>query len=373
MKQSKLFVTISSFILGGMTLFAQPPNDDCSGAIHLDIASSEATAIKVDGDTRNTVDEKGDSIPVCSANFYRDAVWYSFIAPDTIPAQGISIKMYYAETAEDILTLGVALYASCEGSVDNQPLFCKNSPDGDRILLGHYCPDLLPGETYYIRVWSASGTAADWTEGWGTFRIAAFVNEPVPEALDVIWDGGGFNGGIGDWTVESIRCGKDNNQNPVDSSFAKWTWAIGGETKGYFQNGQRIGSETGCLGAMVFDSDFMDNGGLEGNIGNGPCPGFQEGTLTSTWIDLSGLNAPAVYLWFYQYCYDNQSDFFVEYTFDDLQWISIEVNPDPKIIEWPPPIPHPWSGEGVVTWSSNSRFYPYPIQDYIQLPFLDHR
>ncbi len=330
---------ISTFILAlsCMYVIAQPPNDDCSGAIHLDIAASEATAIQIAGDTRNTIDEKEDSIPVCSGNFYRDAVWYSFIAPDTIPAQGISIKMYYAETAEDILTLGVALYASCEGSVDNQPLFCKNSPDGDRILLGHYCPELIPGETYYVRVWSASGTATDWTEGWGTFRIAAFVNEPVPEALDVIWDDGGFNGGIGDWTVESIRCGKDNNQNPVDSSLAKWTWAIGGLTKGNFLGGQRIGSETGCLGAMVFDSDFMDNGGLEGNIGKGPCPSYQEGTLTSPRIDLKEINAHDLYLWFYQQYYDIQSKFFVEYTLNDSIWNTIEINSPPQIFGDPLP------------------------------------
>ncbi len=320
---TRLFTLI--LVATSSSIFAQPQNDDCGNAIHLDIASSEATAIKLAGDTRNTVDEKGDSIPVCSANFYRDAVWYKFIAPDTVPSQGMSIKLYFGELVDDIEIPGVALYSSCEGSVDNQPLFCKNNPDGDRLFFGRYCPDLKPGETYYVRVWSASGTAADWTLGWGTFRIAAFVNDPVPEALDVIWDGGGFNGGLNGWTVEGIQCGNDANQNPVDSSFAKWTWAIGGLTKGNLWGGQQIASETGCLGAMVFDSDYMDNGGLKDNFGKGPCPTIQEATLTSPLIDLSVAGMSEVSLLFYQQIQHFESKYFVEYTFDDSIWTSIDL------------------------------------------------
>ncbi len=326
-------------VVSGTFVLAQPLNDDCSGAIHLDIASSEATAIKTSGDTRNTIDEKDANIPVCSGNFYRDAVWYSFIAPDTVPPQGISIKLYVDDLVDDIDIPGVALYESCDTGLINQPIYCKNDPDQSRVFLGRYCPDLTPGKVYYLRVWSAKGTATDWTEGWGTFRIAAFVNEPLVDTLDIIWDGGGFNGGLNGWTVEAIRCGKDNNQNQVDSTYALWTWAIGGLTKGNLWKGQTIGSETGCLGAMVFDSDFMNNGGKEGNNGNGPCPSDQEGTLTSPWIDLSGVNTTALYLWFYQYCNDFQSGFFVEYTVDDLTWNSIEVNLDPPIVEFPLPEP----------------------------------
>ncbi|MCF8238471.1 MAG: hypothetical protein K9I85_09975 [Saprospiraceae bacterium] len=295
----------------------------------MDIAASEATAIKIDGDTRNTVDEKGDSIPVCSGNFYRDAVWYSFITPDTISAQGFSIKIYYGESPDDIPSPGIAVYTSCNGNVDNQPLFCANGPENDRIIFSHYCPELTPNETYYIRVWSNDGPASNWTSGWGTFRIAAFVNPVLSNPEIVLWDEGTFNGGLDGWTTEGFTCGKDTSGNTVDGSNALWAWAPYGTTKGGLMYLHQIKSRSACDGAMVFDSEFLDNYGNYKAPGIGPCPVNQEGTLTSPTIDLSGFPVSSVSILFYQKVFNFMSRYFIDYSTDDGQsWNTIEINQD---------------------------------------------
>ena len=317
------------FVLATFALQAQPANDNCSGAIDLPVADSETNAVLIDGDTRNTVDEASAGIPVCSGNFYRDAVWYKFTAPATPYPNGFSIKIYYGDQPDDFASPGVALYASCDGDPANQPLFCANAPAGDRIFFGEICPELTPGATYYVRVWSNDGPAADWQAGWGTFRIAAFENDPPAEVYNVLWDEGQFDGGLNGWTTEGILCSNDGDGNPVDASNALWQWAIDGLTTGNLWGGQRILSRTACNGAVVFDSDFLDNGGVANNFGYGPCPANQEGSITSPPIDLSGFNVAGVSLLFHQRTTQFQSTYFVEYSLDNgNSWISIEINQD---------------------------------------------
>ncbi len=316
-------------VLATIAVQAQPANDDCSGAIELTVADSEANAVLVAGDTRETVDEASAGIPVCSGNFYRDAVWYKFTAPATPYPNGFSIKIYYGDEPDDFASPGAALYASCDGDPANQPLFCANAPANDVILFGELCPELVAGATYYVRVWSNDGPAADWQAGAGTFRIAAFENDPPADVYNVLWDEGDFDGGLNGWTTEGIICANDGEGNPVDASNALWAWAIDGLTQGNLWAGQRIASRTACNGAMVFDSDYLDNGGVANNFGFGPCPAAQEGSLTSPPIDLSGFSVSGVSLLFHQRTTQFQSTYFVEYSLDGgNSWISIEINQD---------------------------------------------
>ncbi|MBK7345181.1 MAG: hypothetical protein IPJ06_20035 [Saprospiraceae bacterium] len=69
-------------------------------------------AVLVDGDTRNTVDEAAAGIPVCSGNFYRDAVWYKFTLPGTTYSNGFSVRLYYGDQPDDFASPGVAVYES---------------------------------------------------------------------------------------------------------------------------------------------------------------------------------------------------------------------------------------------------------------------
>lgn len=326
---------LMNVLLSGMLVLvtiavqAQPANDDCSGAIELIIADSEANAVLTDGDTRNTVDEGTAGIPVCSGNFYRDAVWYKFTAPATPIPNGFAVKIYYGDQPDDFASPGVAVYESCDADPGNAPIYCANAPTGDIVPFGELCPELVPGATYYIRVWSNSGAAANWQEGWGTFRIAAYANEPPAEVYNVLWNDGEFNGGLNGWTTEGTLCTNDGEGNPVDGANALWEWAIDGLTKGALWAGQRIGSRTSCNGAVVFDSDYLDNAGVANNFGFGPCPAAQEGSITSPAIDLSGFNVAGVSLLFHQRTTQFQSVYFVEYSLDNGQsWISIEINQD---------------------------------------------
>jgi hypothetical protein len=114
------------------------------------IAVNEASAIRVSGDTRGTEDASADGIPVCSGNFYRDDVWYTMTAPDTASINGYTVKVYYSGSGTDITGFGIGLYYSCDADANNSPFTCLNTPSEDKITA---CID--PGQTVYIRVWSA--------------------------------------------------------------------------------------------------------------------------------------------------------------------------------------------------------------------------
>lgn len=309
------------------SVWAQPANDKCSGAIQLPIYNSEASAVKVSGDTRNVTDGALDGIPVCSANFFRDDVWYYVTTPAVASESGYSIKVYFNESPTDIPNFGMALYNSCDAVAGNAPFFCGSQDDvfwWDDYGLGCFGPN----ETVYIRVWSAAGDATDWTAGEGTFRIAVFPREDIhDDEAKVLWGDqpgeGDFAGGINDWTLEGISC----TGTPAEN--ALWTWDDSGFPQYIFASNQtsRIKSRTLCNGVMVFESTFLDIGPNQ-VAGSGTCPQDHEGALTSPVIDLSGFDSPGVSLLF------NQSmqryvggEHWIDYSIDGgTIWKSIQIN-----------------------------------------------
>lgn len=92
-----------------------------------------------------------------------------------------------------------------------------------------------------------------------------------------IWGGPGnanseFDGGLNDWTVKSV--------SPNDS--ALWVWeADAVADRGAYKTNIVIESPSAANGAMVFDSDFYDNKGVQGNFGKGQSPATQVGELIS--------------------------------------------------------------------------------------------
>lgn len=320
-------VFVASLTLGFLSAEAQAPaNDKCSGAIELTLFDSEANAVPTAGDTRNTVDAASDGIPVCSGNFYRDDVWYKVTAPASPNFGGYAIKFYYGTEPTDFIGPGIAIYNSCGAGAQNAPIFCANAPAGD---VAPFC--LAPNQTVYIRVWSNDGPAANWQAGWGTFRIAAF-ERPQPANTDIILWGdtpgeGDFDGGTNGWTSVGILCSNNAAGNPVPADSAKWVWDARGAAPGAYSAGQNLTSRSVCNGAMVFNSDRMDNAGTAGNFGNGSCPADQEGALVSPTIDLSAFNVAGVSLVFHQSLRQFQSAYFVGYSLDGGQnWSDIEIN-----------------------------------------------
>lgn len=310
------------FAIGAVSVFAQPPaNDKCDGAFVLEVAASKGACNPQEGDTRNTTDGNLDNIPSCSVNFKRDDIWYKFVAPDT--ENGWTIEFEFGSKSTDITAVGFAVHASCDATPANEPLFCAVEKV-DRQLLVDVCPALIPGVEYFLRVWSATGVDPNWQEGAGTFRICAYENDPITG--EVIWGGntgeGDFNGGINGWTAQGISCFGGNADN------ATWQWGpIGSALSGAYATGQVLGSKTYCNGAMVFNSDFMDNNGVAGAFGSGPCPAPQEGALVSPLIDISSSTADNISLEFHQNLRQFQSRYYVGYSLDGgTNWIDVEIN-----------------------------------------------
>ena len=103
--------------------------------------------------------------------------------------------------------------------------------------------------------------------------ISGIVNFPA----SVVWGNnpkeGDFDGGLNSWiaTVENT-----------------WDWAFGGLIAGGAYGGsQKSSSTTACNGIAAFNSDFLENGGVSGGDGTGPCPAVCIGGLISPNIDLS--------------------------------------------------------------------------------------
>lgn len=316
------------FIMCSMQVFAQPVNDFCEDATPLIVYESEKDAIAAGltvGDTRFGNDAALDGIPVCSGNWYRDDVWYVITAPLNASVVGIGIRVYFGDQADDIKSMGAAFYDACDAATW---LFCANDPPYNFITA---C--LAPGETIYLRIWSAEGGANDWETGWGTFRIAAFdLKNEFPENENILWGEmvgeGDFNGGLNDWTSVGVSCSNNASGEPVTGENAQWVWdPKGSAPTGVFFGGQILTSRTMCNGAMVFNSEFYDNGGIAGNFGNGVCPALQEGHLISPIIDISAYDVNGVSLVFHQNLRQFQSQYYVDYSLDGGQsWTEIEIN-----------------------------------------------
>ena len=140
---------------------------------------------------------------------------------------------------------------------------------------------------------------------------------------EVVWGDmpgqGDFDGGLNGWTTTTLDC------NGVLLEVDTWTWDEDGVADlGSFSRGFASGP-TFCNGFMVFDSDFLDNGGnavdengntVDASFGAGDCPAPQVGELLSPVIDLSASDAAGVSLEFWQDTRQFDSQYFVEYSLD---------------------------------------------------------
>lgn len=105
-----------------------------------------------------------------------------------------------------------------------------------------------------------------------------------------------FTGGFQGWTTQSIECGGQSSDE------AQWMWIDDGVIdQGYYVNYGLMNSRTADSGIVILNSDFLDNNGLEDNIGGGDCPAPQIAELTSPMLDFS--DEDSVYLSFNQLYY----------------------------------------------------------------------
>ena len=104
--------------------------------------------------------------------------------------------------------------------------------------------------------------------------------EPLAPA-NTIWGNqvgeGDFNGGINDWIIDT---------DPTKG----WVWTADGDVSAgaYISPNTFMQTPTICNGAMVINSDFLDNGGDPNGIGTCPAPCIS--SIISPNIDLTGKN-----------------------------------------------------------------------------------
>jgi|GEM_PF-897726 len=134
----------------------------------------------------------------------------------------------------------------------------------------------------------------------GNVEISIFEIEQ-----EVIWGGPNdpnstFDGGLNDWTSVGLLCSPDAQGGQVDDTNAEWRWEANPSSQGAFWGTRGpFNSPTAANGAVIFDSDFLDNNGDPNGFMTGSCPAPQRAELISPVIDLSG--ETSLVLSFHQY------------------------------------------------------------------------
>lgn len=87
------------------------------------------------------------------------------------------------------------------------------------------------------------------------------------------------------WTALSVN----QSSGSVSPGNAYWTRSLTGRSQGAYAGGMApVASPSQANGVAIFDSDYLDNGGVAGAFGTGPSPSAHEGALISPRIDLTG-------------------------------------------------------------------------------------
>ncbi|MDH3649798.1 MAG: hypothetical protein OEQ53_08945, partial [Saprospiraceae bacterium] len=126
-----------------------------------------------------------------------------------------------------------------------------------------------------------------------TTLIATFFMAVSIQAQEAIYSFP-FDADLDGWTTEGIS---SLIQDSADN--AVWVHTPNGTAEtGAYAGAAAINSQSGG-GAVLFDSDGLDNGGVQDNFANGPAPAPQRSELCSPTLDFTGEGR--VLLAFYQY------------------------------------------------------------------------
>lgn len=153
---------------------------------------------------------------------------------------------------------------------------------------------------------------------WITFitcALMAFVSTGLMSQA-IIWGGpddpnSTFAGGLNGWTAVGVSCSDNANGQAVAAANAKWEYkANASPSGGAYAGSEPILSPTAANGAALFNSDRLDNNGVQGAFLTGSCPSPHKAYLVSPVIDLTGENS--VILTFHQYYRNYQARTTVE-------------------------------------------------------------
>lgn len=127
------------------------------------------------------------------------------------------------------------------------------------------------------------------------------------------------------WTIVSL-----NSSGPGASNNALWEMTPDGTADGgaYWEGRPAIQSKTATTGAILFNSDSLDNGGTVNNsCGTGAVAcAPHEGVIISPKIDASTIASVGVK--FHQYYRGHASRTYLEVSTDSISWTTFEINKD---------------------------------------------
>lgn len=307
-------------VLSMSTLIAQPTNDLCSSAIDVMVAADEASAVQLAADTRGATNTSGPA--VCSGGWFADDVWFRVEVPDGMAADAVHFQTYFGTEADDVRSLGMAIYESCDNM--EVPLQCFSIDDPDFNSIFRACLD--SDSTYFVRVWSG-GAPTDFS---GTFRVAAWAVHH--DETDIVLFEEDFADGLGEWTTFGNCADADSNANAV------WRYLPQGRVDGgtFVSLGVRINSNTACNGAVGVDSDYDDNLGNDLNpdqtpITPGPCTQPAQYVLVSPAIYSGDWDVAGLTLKWTQVIRNFQSTFMISYRTTPTggawsDWTNISIN-----------------------------------------------
>jgi hypothetical protein len=239
-----------------------PANDDPCGALSVPVNSGTACVTQTPG---TLVGATASSLPVapCFGTPDND-VWFSFVATSTI--HYINLNNVAGSTTD----LYHAVYSGTCGSLTN--ISC--SDPNNSVLTG-----LVPGNTYWVRVYSyASGAATT------TFDVCVGTPPPPPGCGDVFYDSGGSSGNYANNELTITTICPDTPGDLVSLNFTSFNTESVDQLYIYDGNSTAaplIGtysgttlppyilatSASGCL-TVVFDSDFsIVYSGWAANVG----------------------------------------------------------------------------------------------------------
>lgn len=168
-----------------------------------------------------------------------------------------------------------------------------------------------------------------------TFSFAVLLICSISFGQTIIWGGGSAQSTFADSFIQSASVPPTLNntlwvaQTVSDNSGATvpgnayWTRTLSGFSQGINSDGIALGSPTQANGAAIFDSDYLDNGGMVGNEGNGSAPSSQVAELISPSIDLTGYSDTSIAV-----------SMFLKYSSDSLNALSLSLSTDGGVT-WP--------------------------------------
>jgi Secretion system C-terminal sorting domain len=142
------------------------------------------------------------------------------------------------------------------------------------------------------------------------YTVTAFAQTDV-----VLWGGigtkdGEFDGGLNNWTTKGLK-----SKDATKVANAVWTWSSDGTGKpGAYSTTQAVNSVSKANGAAIFNSDFLDNGGVQGAFEKGTCPAPNASELISPVIDVK--NEPNVSIVFSQSFRNFSAKTYIQYSRD---------------------------------------------------------